>query len=181
MTLAQTLTAGLLKQGAERKKDESIHVHIWNKDWVAVEARYHRKCYYKYVRDGPTKTTEGEDRSKYDKAFETFCVYVVDLYGSKGGCSDVDLLRYQILKGGKFGGEYMPPNSDSLELLLQCSCYQCYLWRHAMMPTVNAPAISNHGWKVEDGRVSIQWMNLAPAPDSILAFVTCSCKEGCKK
>jgi len=78
MTLAQTVTVGLLKQATERKKDESILVHIWNKDCVAVEARYHRKCYYKYVCDGPTKTTEGEDRIKYDKAFETFCVNVVD-------------------------------------------------------------------------------------------------------
>ena len=45
---------------------------------MAVEARYHRKCYYKYVRDGPTKTGEREDRTTYDKAFETFCVDVVD-------------------------------------------------------------------------------------------------------
>ena len=48
------------------------------------------------------------------------------------------------------------------------------------MPNFNAPAISNHGWKVEDERVSIQWVNLAPAPDSILAFVNCSCKKGCE-
>ena len=107
-------------------------------------------------------------------------LYTCDLYGSKGECSNVDLLRYQIFKGGKFGEEYMPPNSDSLQLHLQRANYQRYLWRHAMMPNLNAPDIRNHGWRIEDGRVSIQWMNLAPAPDSILAFVNCSCKKGCE-
>ncbi len=78
LTLAHTLTAGLLKDAAESRNDESILVHIRNKDCVAVEAKYHRKCYYRYVRGLLAKRIEGEDKTIYDQAFETFCVHIVD-------------------------------------------------------------------------------------------------------
>ena len=47
--MAQTLDGGKLKEAAERRQDETILVHIRGKDCVAVEAQYHRKCYFEYV------------------------------------------------------------------------------------------------------------------------------------
>ena len=47
-------------------------------------------------------------------------------------------------------------------------------------PIVNAPYIAKHGWLVDnDGNVSIDWMDLPPAPDGILENVQCACKTGC--
>ena len=43
LSLAQTLTAGVLEQAALMKKDKSILVHIRGQDCVAIEARYHRR------------------------------------------------------------------------------------------------------------------------------------------
>ena len=60
------------------KEDESIPVHVHNKGCVAAEARYHRMCCYRYLHDGPMNTTEKQNRTIYDKAFETFCVDVVN-------------------------------------------------------------------------------------------------------
>lgn len=31
------------------------------------------------------------------------------------------------------------------------------------------------GWKIADGKLSIQWLTCLPAPDSILEFTSCNC------
>lgn len=44
---------------------------------------------------------------------------------------------------------------------------------------LNMPNFSDHGWLIEDNQVKVNWMSLPVAPDSILAFVKCSCRKGC--
>jgi hypothetical protein len=80
LSLAQTITAGRLLTAAEVKNDESILVHIRGQDCVAIELRYHRKCYYKY-----TKNVSNMDKAKTnlgasvcDKAFDAICTTVID-------------------------------------------------------------------------------------------------------
>ena len=83
LSLCQTLDGGLLRLAAEDKNDESILVHIRNKDFVAIEVRYHRNCYNEYtksLRSSPSSssTTSATSNLMYELSFETFCSKVID-------------------------------------------------------------------------------------------------------
>ena len=76
LSLAQTLTAGVLEQAALMRNDESILVHIREQECVAIEARYHRRCHKAYTRCVSLKPKiVGQT---YDKAFDQFCLEVVE-------------------------------------------------------------------------------------------------------
>ena len=106
--------------------------------------------------------------------------FVCHLYGHEGW-SDVNSVRYEMFKGGKYDEELLPPNQDSLDNHIRRANYQCYIWRHAVQPILCLPDFCNHGWKLdEEGNVTINWMSFAPAPDSVLEFVNCQCKKGCE-
>ncbi len=46
---------------------------------------------------------------------------------------------------------------------------------------MNLPSFSQYGWSVDsDGNVLCNWMNLPPAPDSVLEFISCKCTKGCQ-
>jgi hypothetical protein len=71
------VTAGRLEKAALLRNDESILIHIRGRDCVAIEARYHKRCYQTYttclLRErkiiGPTL---------YDKAFDEFCLEIIE-------------------------------------------------------------------------------------------------------
>ncbi|XP_076858248.1 uncharacterized protein LOC143512151 isoform X2 [Brachyhypopomus gauderio] len=46
---AKTLTAGKLQQAAEVKDDQSILIHIKDRDCVALQVQYHKSCYRQYT------------------------------------------------------------------------------------------------------------------------------------
>ena len=98
--------------------------------------------------------------------------YVCHLYGCEGE-EDIDRVRYLLFKGGKYDEEMLPLNKDSLQLHIYQAAYQCFIWRHATQLTLsNLPSFKEHGWGVDQhGKVFVKWMNLPPAPDSILEFV----------
>ena len=77
LSLAQTLTAGVLEDAANVRNDESILIHIRGKDCVALEARYHKRCYQRY-----TKCLSNKPRdlgpTLYDQAFDDFCMEVIE-------------------------------------------------------------------------------------------------------
>ena len=77
LSLAQTLTAGVLEEVAKISNDESILIHIRGKDCVALEARYHKRCYQRY-----TKCLSNKPRdigpTLYDQAFDEFCMEVIE-------------------------------------------------------------------------------------------------------
>lgn len=50
LTLCETLHAGKLLLAAEGRRDESLLLHIQDRDLVASEARYHFTCYRDYTR-----------------------------------------------------------------------------------------------------------------------------------
>lgn len=105
--------------------------------------------------------------------------YVCHLYGYENQ-SDVNLVRYLAFKDGKYEEEMLPPNEDSLLQHIRRAVYQCYIWRNATQPILNLPNFTEHGWSIDDnGKVCVKWMNLPPAPDSILTLVNCKCTKGC--
>lgn len=47
---------------------------------------------------------------------------------------------------------------------------------------MSMPAPYGHGWKLDDGTISVDWMSITAAPTSVLASIHCSCtKTGCVK
>ena len=80
LSLAQTITAGRIQKAAEITNDENILVHIRGKDCIAIEARYHWKCYYKYTKNVSSvkKPKTNLEASVYDKAFDAICMNVIE-------------------------------------------------------------------------------------------------------
>ena len=62
---------------ATKKDDQSILLQIANKDMVALEVKYHKRCYDKYTSflrtttQSKGKETEQHD-FKYEKSFDVF-------------------------------------------------------------------------------------------------------------
>ena len=77
---AETIDEGRLREAATRKGDESIILHIAHKDCVALEVKYHRRCYQRYTEFlRRTDVTEDDEESKvramckYEESFHVFC------------------------------------------------------------------------------------------------------------
>ena len=71
------MDGGKLREAATKKNDDRILLHILNKDCVAVEVKYHRRCYKRYVSpiEHINETEELQERI-YGKSFDSFCAYV---------------------------------------------------------------------------------------------------------
>lgn len=67
----------MLEKAALLRNDESILVHIRGRDCVAIEARYHNRCYKNYVKCLDRKPTY-IGPTLYDEAFERFCVEFIE-------------------------------------------------------------------------------------------------------
>ena len=105
--------------------------------------------------------------------------FVCHLYGYKG-YSEINSIRFEIFKSGKYDEELLPPNQDSLDQHIKRANFQCFIWRHATQATLNLPSFCSHGWKLdEEENVIIDWMTIPAAPDSVLEFVNCKFNKGC--
>ena len=75
---AETVDGGKLREAATKKDDQSILLQIANKNMVALEVKYHKRCYDKYTSflrtttQSKGKETEQHD-FKYEKSFDVFC------------------------------------------------------------------------------------------------------------
>ena len=78
MTQSQTYDAGKLRLAAEKKKDESILIHIRDRDCVAIEACYHKKCYTSYTNFLNFDLTESKTEKLYEKSYKHFCKEVIE-------------------------------------------------------------------------------------------------------
>ncbi|KAK6187558.1 hypothetical protein SNE40_005556 [Patella caerulea] len=79
LTQAQTQTAGQLLKAAELKEDEDILRHIRGQDCVAIEVRYHQKCYRQYTEFlRRFSESKGDKPSvKYLTTYNMFCEDVI--------------------------------------------------------------------------------------------------------
>ncbi len=76
---AETTDGGKLREAATAKNDQKILVHILDKDCVALEVKYHKRCYERYtscIRHAGPEDEEKYESRKYIKSFESFCEYV---------------------------------------------------------------------------------------------------------
>ena len=106
-------------------------------------------------------------------------LFVCRLYKQQTS-TKADEARFNIFSLGKYGADQMPCTKDALNKHIQGSVFQAAIWQNALSAMINCANITNHGWLVDDNEsVSINWMDLPPAPDGILENVECSCKKGC--
>lgn len=69
--MAQTITAGALQEAAKLHNDTDLLREIAGKDCVAIEARYHKKCYLQYTKI-LTRKIKPIGATVYDNAFDIF-------------------------------------------------------------------------------------------------------------
>ena len=89
------------------------------------------------------------------------------------------LLVLTLFSIGQYAENTMPCTKDVLLQHTNRASYQCRIWKSALQPVMSPPSISEFGWEVNDGQVSIRWMTMLLAPDGILENVNCGCKSGC--
>ena len=77
LTQSQTFDGGKLRKAAEIKKDETILLHIRDKDCVAIEACYHRNCYIRYTNFLNYELVK-EKTLLYEESYTYFCPEVVE-------------------------------------------------------------------------------------------------------
>ncbi|XP_056267295.1 uncharacterized protein LOC130191667 [Pseudoliparis swirei] len=79
LSKAETLTAGQLQKAAELKEDQSILLHIKDKDCVALEVQYHKGCYNQYTRflTRPEKPEKDQNEPTFDVIYKIFCERVI--------------------------------------------------------------------------------------------------------
>ena len=102
------------------------------------------------------------------------------MYG-KSELTSVDEARYQLFCAKGYSSEQLPPTADELHLHLMRAAYQAAIWRRCLQakPTDIESGPNDHGWEVKGNEISIVWMHQPPAPDAILALISCGCKTGC--
>lgn len=83
-----TLTAGKLLLAAQGRKDESLLLHIRDRDLVASEARYHFTCYRDYTRYLFKNKNEKTESSLYENGYKYFCETVIEEKLKNVKCSD---------------------------------------------------------------------------------------------
>lgn len=77
---AETVDGGKLREAAIRKSDERILIQISDKDLIALEVKYHKRCYEKYtsfLRHNTEFQTQEQHECKYEKSFDAFCEHFV--------------------------------------------------------------------------------------------------------
>ncbi|XP_041966359.1 uncharacterized protein LOC121724080 [Alosa sapidissima] len=67
------------KKAAELKADQSILIHIKDKDCVALEVQYHKGCYSQYTRflTRPAKAIKEQNEPMFDSSYRVFCERII--------------------------------------------------------------------------------------------------------
>ena len=96
------------------------------------------------------------------------------LYGEK--LVDLSEARYRIFTLKHRVDEALPPTRDCFKMHAYRSAYQAAIYRRCLEQFISAPDPVDHGWKMDNGNLVIDWMKLPPAPPSVLQNVHCKCK-----
>ena len=82
----------------------------------------------------------------------------------------INLSRYNLFQMGSVMESSMPPNKDALCLHVKRANYQAAIYKRALDPHPAVPSPHGHGWKINGDDISIHWMDLPPAPNSVMEF-----------
>ena len=76
MVTSETVDGGKLREAATRKDDQRILRHILGIDCVALEVKYHKRCYEHYTSFLRHAKPKEEIKYKFNKSFESFSSWV---------------------------------------------------------------------------------------------------------
>ncbi|KAJ8030340.1 hypothetical protein HOLleu_26725 [Holothuria leucospilota] len=102
--------------------------------------------------------------------------FVCSLYG-QSVCQNGNEARYNIFKLNARSESAMPPNQDALRKHILRANYQAAIHKACLKQFPDVPSPIGHGWVISENELSIDWMDLPPAPSGILEYVQCSCKK----
>ncbi|XP_065677405.1 uncharacterized protein LOC136092782 [Hydra vulgaris] len=120
--------------------------------------------------------TLGDSVPPSDELVNILETYVCDLYGAEQEES-VNSARYILFKSGKFSEEALPPNKDSLVQHIKRANYEAFIRKRSYIAVINPPSPFGNGWFNDQGSIAISWMEMPAAPDSLLDFVHCYCRD----
>ena len=102
---AETVDGGKLREAATRKEDQKILVHILDKDCIALEVKYHQKCYKNYTSflfNAPQKEPAADDyasgKCSYKKSFDGLCKFVEHEIIESHGIYYLSMLKAKFVK-----------------------------------------------------------------------------------
>ena len=115
------------------------------------------------------------------KLFKKLNKFTCLLYSMQAECSSVNDLRYEQfrLKKGEVHSAQLPPCEDSLMEHTKRANYQAAVWKHCIVQNQSIPKPEGHSWQFNKGLMTPKWISGAPAPNSILDFLSCDCKKDC--
>ena len=90
----------------------------------------------------------------------------------------VNEMRAIMFTSGTSDPSKLPPCKDALRKKVQRANYQAYINRSCIQQKDMMPSPHGHGWIVSDD-IQIDWMDMQPAPSTVLALMWCGCKTGC--
>ena len=97
------------------------------------------------------------------------------MYAPQSSITQVNELRYQLfrLKKGNVESAQLPTCEDIFYLHTHRANYQAAVWHRSLEVDPDIPSPEGNGWQIEDGQLTIHWMQGPPAPDVILEFMSC--------
>ena len=91
----------------------------------------------------------------------------------------VNKLRSIMFGSGTSDPERLPPCQSALRKKVMRANYQAYLYRNCLNQSERQPSPNGHGWIIKDNHLEIDWMDVQPAPNEVLAMTCCGCKTDC--
>lgn len=91
-------------------------------------------------------------------------------------------LRYTLFCShkGNIESHQLPSCKDSLAKHLQRANFQAAICKRCLQTHPQTPNPVGKGWKLEDGRLVIDWMDGPAAPQAVLDLLSCKCSRSCK-
>ena len=117
-----------------------------------------------------------------DELFTRLQEFTCFLYSSNPGTTDINDLRYRLFcaRKGDIESDQLPPCADTLRKHCDRANYQTAIWRRSFQRCPGIPSPVEHGWRLEEGRLTVDWMNGEPAPKAVLKLLSCQCKKSCQ-
>ena len=102
---AETVDGGKLREAATRKEGQRILVNIQDKDCIALEVKYHQKCYKNYTSflfNAPQKEPAADDyangKCSYIKSLGELCKFVQHEVLESHGVFCLNILKAKFVK-----------------------------------------------------------------------------------
>ena len=112
--------------------------------------------------------------------FATLEAFVCPMYGRHTVLTSTSYVTSCFLQKAPAPVSYHHACRHALLLHARRANYQAAVWRLALEPRHHIPSPDSHVWTVEEGKLSILWLNQLPTPHQLMEFVSCGCKKGCK-